>query len=137
MSFGNGRSAIGSARRLVSKEEILAFATDVLRSVWSLEVLLLLYRDPAKSWPAPDIVAALRASTRIVQESLAELAAAGLAQGDPSGLYRFAPASPVLAETVAALSDLYDKEPRSVIMAILTTSKDKIQMFADAFRFKK
>ena len=109
----------------------------MLRSVWSLEVLLLLWREPARAWAVPDVVAELRANTRIVVQSLAELEAGGLVQSEGSGLYRYGPATPELARLAADLFTLYEQEPRSVVMAILKAPKDTIQMFADAFRFRK
>jgi hypothetical protein len=121
----------------VTKEQSLGFAAGVLRSVWSLEVLLLLYREPARAWAVPDIVAELRANTRIVVQSLTELEAAGLVRPEGSGLHRYEPATPDLAQSAADLFTLYEQEPRSVVMAILKAPKDTIQMFADAFRFRK
>jgi hypothetical protein len=121
----------------VTEDEILAFVRDAIRSVWTLELLLLLQREPDRAWPIPDLVAALHANARLVSDSLAALGAAGLATTSEAGLHRYGPASKALAEAVAELAGLYERKPTAVVRTILSAPNDKIRIFADAFRFKK
>jgi hypothetical protein len=51
--------------------------------------------------------------------------------------YRFQPASPELTEMIEALVELYARKPVAVVRAIITAPNNKIQTFADAFRFKQ
>jgi hypothetical protein len=122
---------------LVNEDDILAFVRDVIRSVWTLDLLLLLQRNSIVTWPVPDLVTALHANARIVTESLAALRVAGLAEVNEAGLHHYCPASTQLADTVAALAAMYTHKPVAVVRAIFSAPNDKIQTFADAFRFKK
>ena len=121
----------------MTEQETLAFARRVLRSVWTLELLLLLHRDGERSWQAAELVSASHANARIVSESLAALVSLGYVVEDAAGGYRFQPASPVLAESVQALAELHARKPVAVVHAIISAPNDKIQTFADAFRFKR
>jgi len=121
----------------VTEAEILTFVREAFRSVWVLELLLVLRRDPNKSWTVPDLVTALQASERIITDGLAALVSAGLAAERDKGLHQFAPASPVVAEIAEELVNLHARKPVAVVQAILSAPNDKIRIFADAFRFNK
>jgi hypothetical protein len=47
-------------------------------SVWALELLLLLHRNPDRAWPTSDLVRELRSSDVVVAESIERLVASGL-----------------------------------------------------------
>ena len=121
----------------MNEDELLAFVRDAVRSVWALELLILLQQDDAKAWRAAELVVALRANTRVVTESLATLGAAGLVRTEDADVYRYGPASEALAETVRQIADLYTRKPMAMVKAVLSAPTDKIQTFADAFRFRK
>jgi hypothetical protein len=124
-------------RIVVTEAEILTFVREAFRSVWVLELLLVLRRDPNRSWTIPDLVTALQASERIVADGLQALIAAGLAAEREAGWYRFSPASPVVAQIADELVSLHARKPVAVVRAILSAPNDKIRIFADAFRFNK
>lgn len=121
----------------MTEAEILTFVREAFRSVWVLELLLVLRRDPNKSWTIPELVTALQASERIITDGLAALNAGGLAAERGEGLYQFAPASPVVAQITDELVSLHARKPVAVVQAILSAPNDKIRIFADAFRFNK
>jgi hypothetical protein len=102
-----------------------------------VELLLLLEREPRRSWSVAALVHELRGSAQLVQESIAFLSAAGLVAAAAEGEYTYAPKSAELAELVAALADLYARKPFAVLRTIFTSPSDKIRSFSDAFRFKK
>lgn len=52
------------------EQEFAAFVREHIRSVWAVELLLLLKRDPEFCWPAPELVRELRASTTLVNDNL-------------------------------------------------------------------
>ncbi len=133
---GEGPKSLMTYGRRLTEQETLAFARRAFRSVWMLELLLLLCRDANRSWRTSELVTALRANTRIVSESLAELINLDCVTQEDADRYRFRPASPTLAESVMALAELYTRKPVSVVREIITAPNDKIQIFADAFRFK-
>lgn len=117
-------------------EDVLRFIRTSIRSVWALELLLLLRRDAARSWNVAALIRELRGSAGIVAGAMTELQAAGLvASADDAFLYQ--PASPELDALVAATAAAYAEYPVAVTQAIFTAPSDKIRLFADAFRIKQ
>jgi hypothetical protein len=121
----------------VNEEAVLSFVRNSLGSAWSVELLLLLQREPRRSWSAAALIRELRGSIQLVEESIAILEAAGLATVNTNGELAYQPRSPELAELVAALADLHARKPFTVLRTIFTSPSDKIRSFSDAFRFKK
>jgi predicted transcriptional regulator len=119
----------------MAREEVSGFIRSSFRSVWSLELLLLLKREP-RTWSSEEIVAALRASALVVEQSLDSLAAAGLVLRDEAGRARYAPA-PSLAPLVEEADSLYARSPDGVRRMIVGRSSDGLAAFADAFRLRK
>ena len=76
--------------------DLAAFVREHMRSVWAVELLLLLRRDPDRCWMAGDLVAELRASTNLVKDNLDAFERGGLAVCDDSGCWRYAPAAAAL-----------------------------------------
>ncbi|MBC6983531.1 hypothetical protein H8B08_17430 [Caulobacter sp. 17J80-11] len=64
------------------------------------------------------------------------LSTAGLIRTDADGRHTYAPASPALAALCDRLQSLYRERPVRVVNAIVSSSGDKLQNFADAFRLK-
>jgi hypothetical protein len=118
----------------MTDRDLLAFIGGSVRSVWALEMLLLLKRDPVRRWTPAELVRELRASTMVVDEGIAAFRTAGLVSCDDAGC-AYAPASPVLAGMCDALELAYRQRPVAIVNAIVSRT-DKIQSFADAFRLK-
>jgi len=118
-----------------STDEILRFIASSFRSVWALELLLVL-KAGARPWSHEELVTTMRASDLVVTKALDALEAAGLV----SNLADEAQYMPV-SEEVAALVDqaelLYAKRPDAVRRAIISTSAGDAAAFADAFRLRK
>ena len=121
----------------MTEDDVLAFVREAIRSVWTLELLVLMQQDGERVWQTAELVAALRANTRVVTEGLSALDAAGLLRTEEAGSYRFHPATKEQTETIREVVDLYNRKPMAVVRTILTSPTDKIQTFADAFRFRK
>ena len=121
---------------VIPAQEVHAFIRSSFHSVWALEVLCYLrgHRDQALS--AQSLVEALRASSLVVEQSFANLIAAGLVVRDEQGNAHYAPASGDLDELVEASADLYRKSPTAVRRAIIEGANPGIAAFADAFRLK-
>lgn len=117
-------------------QDILSFIRGSIRSVWALELLLLLRARPERSWSAEELTQELRASTPLVEQNVAVLSAAGLIRPDVDGRYAYAPASPTLGALCDQLEKLYRERPVRVVNAIVSSPNDKLQSFADAFRLK-
>lgn len=120
----------------MSDEEVLAFVQASIPSVWALELLLLVRRDPNRDWRAAALVRELRSTDTVVQDSLMALQSAGLVVGQ-DGVYRFQPASSALETLVAETAKIYGIKPVSVIRAIVTAPNDKLRTFANSFKLKE
>ena len=117
--------------------ELHAFIRACVRSVWALELLVLLRREPGKPWTAEALVHEMRASTAVVSDALAAFEAIGLVRrGEEPAIWTYAPAAPALDQLADQLEAVYRQRPTAVVKTILSLPNDKLQSFADAFRFK-
>jgi DNA-binding IclR family transcriptional regulator len=117
----------------VSDPGFLGLVRKHIRSVWSLELLLLLRSRPGEAWRPEALVRELRASTPLIAGCLAQLQESGLAAHDADG-WRFAPASAELERFCDQLAQAYQTRPVALINMIAAPSQ--VQNLADAFRFK-
>ena len=122
---------------LLASEDLNRFIRGTLKSVWALELLLLMVREPLRSWRADDLNRELRGSLGLVVDLLAKFKQAGLVVEEPDGQYRFEPASADLTRVVQELRAEYAARPLAVVKIILASPNEKIQTFADAFKVKK
>jgi hypothetical protein len=116
-------------------DDLFRFIGSSFRSVWALELLLLLKRDN-RPWSRDELITALRASELVVNKTLDELLAAGLIsiEGDQA-VYQ--PASPDMRNAIDAVEKLYSARPDAVRRAIVSTASSGATAFADAFRLRK
>jgi hypothetical protein len=120
----------------VTEQEVLSFVGTSLRSVWALEVLLLLRRQRERAFSTIDIVRETRSSETAAADALTLLSAAALIS-EESGRFRYRPASPQLETLAAAFEALYAAKPATVIKTILAAPHDKLRTFSDAFKLKE
>lgn len=118
-----------------AEQDLFGFIREQLRSVWALELLLLMRRRADHAWTAHELVSELRASQTLVTDNLANFERAGLVRADEDGRYAFAPVSPVLSALCGQLAAAYAERPVTVINAIVSPP-DKLQDLADAFRIR-
>jgi len=116
-------------------QDLLTFIGSSFRSVWALELLLVLKSEP-KVWTRPELVTTMRASELVVSKALDSLVAAGLASLEGEGA-RYMPVSDQVAECVEQAERLYSSRPNAVRRAIIAASTDGVAAFADAFRLRK
>jgi hypothetical protein len=118
-------------------EELLQFVRAAIKSVWALELLLLLRRDTSTaSWTVERLTQETRSSRFIVADVMMTFKAAGLVAEVAEGAYRYGPPY-ALDRLVGMLANEYAARPSVVIKAILSAPNDKIRTFADAFRLRK
>ncbi|MBW8812181.1 MAG: hypothetical protein JF588_02040 [Caulobacterales bacterium] len=115
--------------------ELSAFVREHMRSVWAVELLLLLRREAERCWAAEALVRELRASTNLVADILAAFERSGLAVRDDDSCWRYAAANPVLDGLAARLEAAYRQRPVAIINLIASRT-DPIQGLADAFKFR-
>jgi hypothetical protein len=119
----------------LTEQDVLNFVAQSVRSLWALEVLLLLRRDRLKVWSVGELVRETRSSQTAVGDALAMLTAAGFVAED-NGVHRYWPVSPALETVASEIEALYAAKPTAVIKAILTTPDNKLRTFSDAFKLK-
>lgn len=122
---------------MASDQEVESFIRATFRSTWSLETLLLLRRDSERWWTRGDIVASLRASDLVVNNSLERLCVAGLVMVEEGGTARYQPVDPALDNLVEGTEQLYARSPDAVRRMIVAATNPGITAFADSFRLKK
>jgi DNA-binding transcriptional ArsR family regulator len=121
---------------MTSQEDVSRFISSSFRSVWSLELLLLLKQEP-RPRPREELVTALRASDLVVSQALDSLVAAGLATADAEGNATYMPVSPEVNTLVEKAEELYARRPDAVRRMIVASTTSGVTAFADAFRLWK
>jgi hypothetical protein len=116
-------------------EDLLRFVGSTFRSVWALELLLVLKREP-RPWAPAELVANLRASELVVSKALDALVSAGLASWEGEGVV-YMPINAEVAARVDQLEKLYAARPDAVRRAIVSAAASGATAFADAFRLRK
>jgi hypothetical protein len=120
---------------LSNNRDLAVFVREHVRSVWAVELLLLLKRDPQRCWPAAELVRELRASTGLVNDNLQRFERGGLAVQDDQGCWRFGPAAPALAALCDELEAAYRERPVAIVN-LIASPRDPLQSLADAFKFR-
>src|SRR5688572_19638976 len=110
--------------RMQGDVELLELIRRSVRSVWALELLLLMRRERQRSWTPDELVTELRASQTLVADNLAVLESTGLVIGE-DGRFHYAPASPFFDALCARLEEEYRLRPVAVINAIASSPNDR------------
>ena len=112
------------------------FIAAEIESVEQLEVLLLLRGAPDKEWTGREVARALVSQPESAANWLARLEGRGLlaASGDA---YRYAPATPDVAESIDHLAESYARYRVAVIGLIFSKPSERVTVFSDAFRIRR
>jgi hypothetical protein len=113
-----------------------SFIREQIGSITELELLLLLSRDPNKSWSPEDAAKSLYVAPDAIRAFLERLCARGFCEAADNA-YRFAPKTAELAELVASVSECYQQRRLTVINLIYAGPVEKFRNFADAFRLRR
>ena len=119
------------------RDDLVEMVETSFGSVWSLELLLVLYRDPRRTWTPRQLVDELRSSELVVAQSIDNLLAAGLALPEDGGAVRYGPASKHQDELVRELEAEYRVKPAAIRRLIIQNPAEKLRSFANAFNLKK
>ncbi len=122
---------------LSATDPLNRFIRETFRSVWSLELMLHLKRQPGCRLSSADLVRELRSSEHIVVTAGAQLVAAGLLTSTEDLAYGYTPASDDLARMADAVEAVYAKSPDAVRRIIVSPSAKSLTAFADAFRLRR
>ena len=121
----------------MTDDDVLAFVQNSVKSVWALELLLLLKRERQRSWAIDELVRELRSSEAAVSGALESLRTAGFVATEPVELYSYGPASADLDQMAEHIQAVYAAKPMAVAKAIMSAPNDKLRIFADAFKLKE
>ena len=116
--------------------DVALFIRSNFRSVWALELLLLL-RSRGGFLTHDEMVKGLRGSDLIVTQSLESLTIAGLVVCEANGTARYSTVSDELDAKVAAAELHYRRSPDAVRRWIVASVNPGITAFADAFKLRK
>jgi hypothetical protein len=114
------------------------FLQQRLTSIDQIDIVLLLMREPARSWTAPEVASAVGTAQESAAMRLFLLASGGLLTFEPAGIprYRYAVADADTQATLSELAELYDRD-RNAVAALVGAPPDPLRSFADAFKLKK
>lgn len=119
--------------------EVRTFLADHIDSVLELELLLLLRANPQRSWTRAELAHELKIDAAWAAEQLDRLAARKMLDrsNEAEPRYRYAPATPAMDTTIAAVADTYASHRVTVIGLIFSKPTSTLRSFADAFRIRK
>jgi hypothetical protein len=132
-------SGVCSVPAEVISRELRSFIAEYVRSLMTLELLLLLYANRQREWRAPELARELRVELPWAERELRELAKRGLvnvAATDPP-TYRYGPQRPELDAVTAQLAAIYPQHRFSIIQILYAAPSEPLQSFADAFKLRK
>jgi hypothetical protein len=109
-----------------------------LASVEQIEVVLLLMREPDRSWTAPEVAQALGAAPEAVAMRLFLLASSALILFEAAAVprYRYASRDREQDRLLRELAQVYANDRRTIASIVETGPRDPIRSFADAFKLK-
>jgi hypothetical protein len=116
--------------------EVRQFIYRHLASVEELEILLLLVNGGPREWTVDNVYQVILSSRPSVESRMEKFTAAGFLtkSAATSATYTLAPG---VEDSVRELARCYRNAPVRVIGAIYEKSRDSVQGFADAFKFKR
>ena len=114
---------------------LIAFVRKSLRSIWALEVLLLLRRRASEAVEIDAIVQELRATRSLVQRMVEQLISEGLVSRHGNHI-RYAPSTADLEQLCDMLEAASRERPVALSHAIISAPLEKLRDFSNAFRFK-
>jgi len=121
-------------------DEFCGFLQRCVANVDAAEVLLLLAKDPARSWEINALRAELAPSTIVsksdVQRCVDILQQCEVVERDADKRARYRP-SPAHDAHVATLSRLYLERPVTLFRVIYALRDSKLRTFADAFKLRE
>ena len=120
-------------------DDVKNFVLKYIDSVEILEILLLLRKYQSRYWNPSEVSAELRTDILSAERKLLDLKSKSLiqsAKNNPVG-YQYVPYPHELEKVVKDVAETYKERRFSVIDLIFSKPIEKIQTFADAFKFIK
>jgi len=120
-------------------KDVKDFIAKYIRSVFEVEVLLLLHRTAAKSWLAHEVGQELGIEIGVANTQLMTLAEMELLTKctNQPDCFIYNPANKELATIVDSLAVAYEKQRVAIFSLILKRPDNRMLRFAEAFRLIK
>jgi hypothetical protein len=117
-------------------EDLLDFLQTTIGSIWALELMLTIRRQPLATWTPAALTAEMRANLQLVSDILRRFERAGIVVAAEPGHWIWRAATPELDRLADAAAAAYARTPLRVTRAIADSSNRRIKQFADAFRLR-
>jgi hypothetical protein len=119
--------------------DVRQFIDQNIESLAQLEALLLLRKDPQRSWDVAEMAQALYVPVEMAQALLAEFARRQLVKTMPpsDAHYTYNIIDAKLDDLIGRVATEYQERRVGVISLIYSKPLNKVQTFADAFRLRK
>ena len=120
-------------------DQLSQFIRERLPSLEQIEIVLLLRRDPARAWTAPEVAGNLGTPPESTAMRLFLLASNGVIVFDTSsGLPRYRYVASMPEDVMVELEQVYEQD-RDALVTLTggTVTPDPLRSFADAFKLKK
>ena len=120
--------------------ELIRFIQTTLPSYDAAVILVFLSRDPERAWTLDQVTSAMgmgSESTEEVRRHMGHFVHVGVLMLSEEGAFRLVPSSHPLRKMVEELRMAYDRRPVTLIRAIDSAERLKIQSFADSFKLKR
>jgi hypothetical protein len=119
-------------------DKLSRFIMERLPSVEQIEIVLLLRRDPARAWTAPEVSQDLGTPPESTAMRLFLLASNGVIVFDgSSGLPRYRYTAGASEEDMVELAAAYESDRAALVSLVGGGTPDPLRSFADAFKLKK
>jgi predicted ArsR family transcriptional regulator len=120
-------------------EKARRFLTNEVGSVERLDLLLFMYRNATRWWPAHALTDELEMPADAVQSHLEHLSARNLldVRIAESVIYRYKPGREELAELVEEVARTHYLHRNDVVAVLARRTTESARLFADAFQLRK
>lgn len=114
------------------------FVAEHVDSAEQLDILLLLHREPGRTWTALDVSQAIYTVPASATMRLERLVTEGFvaSSGGSNPSYSYHPSSEQLRSQVGELADAYARDRVGVIKLIFAKPPDPVESFSEAFRLR-
>ena len=120
-------------------DALRTFLQQRLSSIDQIEIVLLLLKQPTRSFTAPEVAATLGTAPEAAAMRLFLLASGGLIAFEPSAVprYRYVVSDDEADFMIRQLDELYATDRDAVVDAVDARAQDPIRSFSDAFKLRK
>jgi hypothetical protein len=114
------------------------FVSEHIDAAEQLDILLLLQREPERTWTALQVSQAIYTVPASATMRLEELVAKGFlaSSGSSDPVYTYRPSNDELHSRVSELAAAYAQNRVAVIKLIFSKPPDAVESFSDAFRLR-